>query len=100
MDGELAAVAYNMICELEHLELLNFNTLYIERINIEIYDYPYNFSFRNCPLSSLFFSLFLAFFVCFIYTEQALDDESDTNADRAEDQCQLQTGHITHGYVQ
>jgi hypothetical protein len=26
----LAAVAYNMICELEHLELLNFNTLYIE----------------------------------------------------------------------
>ena len=37
MDGELAAVAYNMICELEHLELLNFNTLYIEWINIEIY---------------------------------------------------------------
>ena len=30
MDGELAAVAYNMICELEHLELLSFNTLYIE----------------------------------------------------------------------
>ena len=30
MDGGLAAVAYNMICELEHLELLNFNTLYIE----------------------------------------------------------------------
>ena len=25
-----AAVAYNMICKLEHLELLNFNTLYIE----------------------------------------------------------------------
>ena len=25
-----AAVAYNMICELEHLELLNFNTLYME----------------------------------------------------------------------
>ena len=70
------------------------------RINIEIYDYPYNFSFRNCPLSSLFFSLFPTFFVCFIYAKQALDDESDTNADRAEDQCQLQTGHITHGYVQ
>ena len=30
MDGELAAVAYNMICELEHLELLSSNTLYIE----------------------------------------------------------------------
>ena len=33
MDGELAAVAYNMICELEHLELLNFNTSYILKWN-------------------------------------------------------------------
>ena len=44
--------------------------------------------------------IFLVLLVCLIYTEQALDDESDTDADRAEEQCQLQTGHIPHGYIQ
>ena len=44
--------------------------------------------------------IFLVLLVCLVYAKQALDDESDTNADRAENQCQLQTGHITHGYVQ
>ena len=44
--------------------------------------------------------IFLVLLVCLVHAEQALDDESDTDADCAEDQCQFESAHITHRYIQ